>query len=75
MIPKADKFLDKIPKAQVDFIKVTKQDLKKTMIEFAKLHVQAALIEAANEYYPKDKENFDLITKRFINAYPLTNIK
>jgi len=45
------------------------------MIEFAKLHVEAALKEAANEYYPKDKPNFELVAERFINAYPLENIK
>ena len=45
------------------------------MIEFAKLHVEAALEAAANEYYPKDKENFELVAERFINAYSLENIK
>ena len=45
------------------------------MIEFAKLHVEAALKEAANEYYPKDKPNFELVAERFINAYPLEKIK
>jgi hypothetical protein len=45
------------------------------MIEFAKLHVKAALEASANEYYPKDKENFELVAKKFINAYSLDNIK
>ena len=45
------------------------------MKTFAKLHVEAALKEAANEYYPKDKPNFELVAERFINAYPLENIK
>jgi len=48
---------------------------RKAMIEFAKLHVEAALKEAANEYYPKDKPNFELVAERFINAYPLEKIK
>jgi hypothetical protein len=48
---------------------------QKAMIEFAKLHVEAALEAAANEYYPKDKENFELVAERFINAYSLENIK
>jgi len=46
-----------------------------SMIEFAKLHVEAALEAAANEYYPKDKENFELMAERFINAYSLDKIK
>ena len=50
-------------------------DITHIMIEFAKLHVEAALKEAANEYYPKDKPNFELVAERFINAYPLENIK
>jgi hypothetical protein len=45
------------------------------MIEFAKLHVEAALKAAANEYYPKDKPNFELVAERFINAYSIENIK
>jgi len=50
-------------------------ELAELMKQFAKLHVEAALEASANEYYPKDKESFELITERFINAYPLTNIK
>jgi len=51
------------------------QSVPQAMKEFAKLHVEAALESVANEYYPRDKENFELVTERFINAYPLTNIK
>ena len=47
----------------------------KRMQDFAKLHVEAALKAAANEYFPKEKENFELIAERFINAYPLNLIK
>jgi hypothetical protein len=54
---------------------VVKEEIKDAMIEFAKLHVEAALKEAANEYYPKDKPNFELVAERFINAYPLEKIK
>ena len=50
-------------------------DMQKAMIEFAKLHVEAALEAAANEYYPKDKENFEIVAGRFINAYSLDKIK
>ena len=45
------------------------------MIEFAKMHVKEALEAAANEYYPKDKENFEIVAGRFINAYPIDKIK
>jgi hypothetical protein len=50
-------------------------DVVVMMKEFAKLHVEAALEAAANAYYPRNKENFELITERFLDAYPLTNIK
>jgi len=50
-------------------------NIEESMIEFAKLHVEAALEAAANEYYPRDKANFELVAERFINAYPLENIK
>jgi hypothetical protein len=45
------------------------------MVEFAKMHVKEALEAAANEYYPKDKENFEIVAGRFINAYPIDKIK
>jgi hypothetical protein len=53
----------------------TLKDVEECMIEFAKLHVKNALEASANEYYPKDKENFELVAERFINAYSLENIK
>lgn len=57
------------------FRDVNQVKLQMKLIEFAKLHVEAALEASASEYYPKDKENFELITERFLNAYPLDNIK
>jgi hypothetical protein len=48
---------------------------KNEKIDFAKIHVEEALKAAANEYYPKDKPNFELVAERFINAYSLENIK
>jgi hypothetical protein len=53
----------------------TAEDVEKALIDFSKLHVKAALEAAANEYYPKDKENFEIVAGRFINAYPPENIK
>jgi len=47
---------------------IDEEDFKKAMIEFAKIHVQAALDAAENSDYLL---NDDSIT----NAYPLTNIK
>jgi vacuolar-type H+-ATPase subunit H len=51
------------------------QEEYQAMVEFAKMHVKAALEAAANEYYPKDKENFEIVAGRFINAYPMDKIK
>jgi hypothetical protein len=51
------------------------QEEYQAMIEFAKMHVKEALEAAANEYYPKDKENFEIVAGRFINAYPIDKIK
>jgi hypothetical protein len=82
-IPTAEEILEKNVEAHriaskidpTNIGRVKEEVFHKSMIEFAKLHVEAALDAAANEYYPKDKENFELVTERFINAYPLTNIK
>ena len=51
----------------------TAKDIKKAMIEFAKLHVEAALEEAKNllkDGYVTPQDEQDIL-----NAYPLTNIK
>jgi hypothetical protein len=76
-IPTAEEVIAKIVKFEstTDTIECTVYSLSQLMIEFSKLHVEAALEAAANEYYPKDKENFELVAERFINAYPLENIK
>ena len=52
----------------------TAKNIKKAMIEFAKLHVEAALEEAEIEgqtNWGNSKKMKDAI----LNAYPLTNIK
>ena len=72
--------MEKIPTAE-EFLREGQSNpskgwtTRKVMIEFAKTHVEAALKEAANEYYPKDKPNFELVAERFINAYSIENIK
>ena len=51
----------------------TAKDIKKAMVEFAKLHVEAALEEAKNllkDGYVTPQDEQDIL-----NAYPLTNIK
>ena len=64
-IPTAEEFLE----TDKDWNKTTAQ----IMIEFAKLHVEAALKEAKNSLKdgyvtPQDEQDI-------LNAYPLTNIK
>ncbi len=76
-LPTAEEWLEDLP------LQTLTDELKEDIIdafyadkiEFAKMHVEAALKAAANEYYPKDKENFELIAERFINAYPSDLIK
>jgi hypothetical protein len=55
----------------------TEKDIQLAMIEFAKLHVQAALkakIEAMEEHM-NDGYSLDEIDSFTYNAYPLDNIK
>jgi hypothetical protein len=60
---------------------ILEEELPKLMIEFAKLHVAAALNEAANEADVTviDVDMTDVIwgvdVNTILNAYPLTNIK
>jgi len=55
--------------------RISIEDAKEAMIEFAKLHVEAALKEAAETNYPSTKANFELVNSKILNAYPLKNIK
>ncbi len=49
------------------------------MIEFAKLHVEAALQEASERAYFRDSNEFIFTPEQnkqaILNSYPLTNIK
>ena len=51
----------------------------KQMIEFAKLHVEAALKEASEKAYYRDTNGFIETSSEnkqsILNSYPLTNIK
>ena len=55
-----------------------KEYIKGAMIEFAKLHVEAALKEASEKAYFRDSNGFVCTTeenkKSILNAYPLENI-
>jgi hypothetical protein len=77
IIPTAEEFLRQKP-----FINgMTRDDQRVAMIEFAKLHVTAALNEAANEADVEavDADMYGVIwgvdVNTILNAYPLTNIK
>jgi hypothetical protein len=55
---------------------VVKEEIKDAMIEFAKLHVEAALKEAVKHLPYDDKMNQSLLDERAIlNSYPLEKIK
>lgn len=47
-------------------------DITQAMIEFAKLHVEAALKAAADDY---SEASSDIVQESIINAYPLDKIK
>ena len=55
--------------------KIDTEDAKEAIIEFAKLHVEAALKEAAETNYPSTKSNFELVNSKILNSYPLDKIK
>ena len=79
---------NKIPTAEEFLIKenlptdiLSGDDINYAMIEFAKIHVKAALKKAAHksQCYNKSKfpgdENWVVDIESILNAYPLTNIK
>lgn len=45
------------------------------MVEFTKLHVEAALKGCLNKYHHASEENYVFGSSEIMNAYPLTNIK
>jgi len=74
-IPTAKEFLDSKPGVFSD-------PTADWMIEFAKLHVEAALKEAAynldSEYcyaYSSERNKHDELYDSILNSYPLSNIK
>ena len=57
----------------------TAKSIKKAMIEFAKLHVEAALNEVTEKLYFRDSDGHVIRSeesnKLVLKVYPLTNIK
>ena len=73
LIPTAEEFLATSDEFEVIETRKQEEVVTKAMIEFAKLHVEAALKEAKNSLKdgyvtPQDEQDI-------LNAYPLTNIK
>ena len=66
-IPTAQEFLNRDESGVFNEV-----DITQTMIEFAKLHVTAALKTAADDY---SEGSSDIVQESIINAYPLDNIK
>jgi hypothetical protein len=74
MIPTAESFYDKKDKNGLPM------SFNEKMIEFAKLHVEAALTEASKTTKWKEQITMQglqvtIIKSSILNAYPLTNIK
>ena len=76
-IPTAEEFLKQFELGNTGKIDI--EDSKEAIIEFAKLHVEAALKEAEKEtikYVSKTIIELNMYNKNSIlNAYPLENIK
>ena len=66
-IPTAQEFLNRDESGVFNEV-----DITQTMIEFAKLHVTAALKTAADDY---SEGSSDIVQECIINAYTLDNIK
>ena len=75
MVPTAKEFLERDESGVYNEI-----DITQAMIEFAKLHVEAALTEASKTTRWKEQITMQglqvtIIKSSILNAYPLTNIK
>lgn len=80
MIPTAEEYLANTGALDADNVN---KNVTETMIEFAKIHVEAALNEIYEKaeietHYPNPytSESYERVNRQSIlNAYPLTNIK
>ena len=71
-IPTAEEFLD----LQHETVPSTGFDIRQVMIDFAKLHVEAALYVASERADLSDNGMFPYVDKEsIVTAYPLENIK
>lgn len=75
MIPSAKEFIERDESGVYNEV-----DITQAMIEFAKLHVEAALTEASKTTKWKEQITMQglqvtIIKSSILNAYPLTNIK
>jgi hypothetical protein len=76
-IPTAEEFFRK----NIDYVlseNDCKEDVENAMIEFAKLHVEAALKAAGENAHTKDvpyTEDTEVDKGSILNSYPLENIK
>jgi hypothetical protein len=75
MIPSAKEFIERDESGVYNEV-----DITRAMIEFAKLHVEAALTEASKTTKWKEQITMQglqvtIIKSSILNAYPLTNIK
>jgi hypothetical protein len=76
MIPIAEEFLKKYELGNTGKIDI--EDAKEAIIEFAKLHVEAALKAAsknADTIHIRNTNDYEIDKESILNAYPLTNIK
>jgi hypothetical protein len=78
-IPTAEEFLNNNSfKGHVAMDSVDEDDIITDMIEFAKLHVEAALkeiIKNMNKVRGEDDPFYNIDLRQILNAYPLDNIK
>jgi hypothetical protein len=74
--PTAEQFLEEF-KAKKLILTMTSKDIQEYTIEFAKLHVEAALKEALESipYDSSDIATYEELEDAVLNSYPLTNIK
>lgn len=79
-IPTAEKYLQGSETYDKDYPTISLYDAEQRMIEFAKMHVEAALKEASekanyNTYGHEHIEEVWIDKDSILNSYPLTNIK
>ena len=75
-IPTAEEFLENYRFKAGEHIGNSDYDLMaKYAIDFAKLHVEAALKNCLDKYHHSIKEGYDFGSSEIMNSYPLTNIK